>query len=266
MHTLAHHPHTDSRASVYPYTRAHTAHCARAHSGHVCAGTRRPTQADSCAHKCVYTASHTGSTRGSDEVPACRGQVPPLPCRLPPSDPGTHSLGRGTLQSPVGVGLGLSGFSHTESLPKRVPTESQNKSQVESLQPHSSPVTSPSPPPPRDQSCHVHLCLGLSEEETRSSHEVGTRASMEASSSLVTSMALRGPFQHRTQKRYHPIRGSNGGEGRRESQGREEEGRRGVGKGKTGRGQERQMDVPGLTCSYFCLVSSQTAPSLWGQS
>lgn len=49
---------------------------------------------------------------------------------------------------------------------------------------------------------------------------------MEASSPLVTGVALGGPFQHRTQE-YHPIRGSNGGEGKRGVKGREEERRRG---------------------------------------
>ena len=46
--------------------------------------------------------------------------------------------------------------------------------------------------------------------------------------------------------------------------GRDEEGRRGAGKGETGRGEERPTDATGLTCSYSCLVSILTAPSLWG--
>lgn len=86
---------------------------------------------------------------------------------------------------------------------------------------------------------------------------------MEASSPLVTGVALGGPFQHRTQE-YHPIRGSNGGEGKRGVKGREEERRRGAGKGETGRREERPTVATGLTCSCFSLVSILAAPSLWG--
>lgn len=65
---------------------------------------------------------------------------------------------------------------------------------------------------------------------------------MEASSPLVTGVALGGPFRHRTQKEYHPIRGSNGGDGRRESQGK---GRGGEERGREGRDWEGRGEANG---------------------
>lgn len=84
---------------------------------------------------------------------------------------------------------------------------------------------------------------------------------MEASSPLVTGVALGGPFQHRTQE-YHPIRGSNGGEGKRGVKGREEERRRGAGRERLG-GERREANGRyRADLQLFLLVSILAAPSL----